>query len=342
MYTHSLFWLPSSSILECSTGEAGRIHASKATAELLCAAGKEKWISKRPDTVAAREGGENDGNCSEEEVETYWIHAKSSDSISTLSNMTSLSAYIPEQVPHERLVLWHVDQLSRILKKVLVQREPDYCSGLLLLQTVAEGGDEDAGDTKDRPADSGMDVDVDLIPLGPKITGQIKAYVIAISKLYANHAFHNLDHAFLVSTSLRKMIDQSENGFNLDPLPEFAAIFAALIHELDHPGITNQELMDNKDDNASTKIEDDYKGKSITQFHAFHLAWIIFLDDTYTELRHALCPTDDTLAKFRTLTLDCVVSTDVMNPILSAARKRRWQKAFDTSANSSVDVFFGK
>jgi class 3 adenylate cyclase len=47
-----------------STGEGGKIQVSQATADLLLADGKGKWLEKRKDLVAAKGKGE---------MQTYWV-----------------------------------------------------------------------------------------------------------------------------------------------------------------------------------------------------------------------------------------------------------------------------
>jgi class 3 adenylate cyclase len=47
-----------------SNGVGGKIHVSQATADLLVAAGKTKWLVKRPELVAAKGKGE---------MQTYWV-----------------------------------------------------------------------------------------------------------------------------------------------------------------------------------------------------------------------------------------------------------------------------
>jgi class 3 adenylate cyclase len=47
-----------------SNGVGGKIHVSQTTADLLVAAGKTKWLIKRPELVAAKGKGE---------MQTYWV-----------------------------------------------------------------------------------------------------------------------------------------------------------------------------------------------------------------------------------------------------------------------------
>lgn len=48
-----------------SNGERGKIHVSQETADLIVAAGKTSWITKRPDKITAKGKGE---------LQTYWVN----------------------------------------------------------------------------------------------------------------------------------------------------------------------------------------------------------------------------------------------------------------------------
>jgi class 3 adenylate cyclase len=50
-----------------SNGEAGKIHVTQATADLLIAAGKGKWLEKRKELIAAKGKGE---------MQTFWVEPK--------------------------------------------------------------------------------------------------------------------------------------------------------------------------------------------------------------------------------------------------------------------------
>ena len=47
-----------------STGSPGRIHASKATGDLLIEGGKGHWVKKRKDIISLKGKGE---------LQTYWV-----------------------------------------------------------------------------------------------------------------------------------------------------------------------------------------------------------------------------------------------------------------------------
>ena len=65
-----------------STGEGGRIQVSQATADLLIAAGKSKWITPREDKILAKGKGE---------MSTWWV-AVSSEASTTMSMSESMGS----------------------------------------------------------------------------------------------------------------------------------------------------------------------------------------------------------------------------------------------------------
>ena len=57
-------------------------------------------------------------------------------------------------------------------------------------------------------------------------------------------------------------------GITSDPLTQFACAFAALIHDVDHPGVPNQQLVQEELDIAKF-----YKNKSVAEQNSLDLAW---------------------------------------------------------------------
>lgn len=63
-----------------SLGQPNRIHLSEATANLLQAAGKAKWLSRRLDEVEAKGKGK---------MQTYWLNIRVSSNKSSTSLQSS-------------------------------------------------------------------------------------------------------------------------------------------------------------------------------------------------------------------------------------------------------------
>jgi hypothetical protein len=129
-------------------------------------------------------------------------------------------------------------------------------------------------------------------------------------------------------TALSSLHDHTY-GITSDPLTQFACVFAALIHDVDHPGVPNAQLVK---ENAT--IAAAYEGKSVAEQNSVDLAWNLFVDERFSDLRHALCPTDGEMRRFRQLVVNSVMATDIMDKDLKALRDGRWGKAFQESPNS--------
>jgi 3'5'-cyclic nucleotide phosphodiesterase len=241
-------------------------------------------VNKRPDKVARED---NEPLC------TFWVHAKMSDSISTLSVATTASKTFSLPIPKERTVNWFSDTLNEIIADVLLSRNRD---------ATEENRD-----------------------LLNELKTEIDSFVEAIWSLYADLPFHNFEKSFHVAFALSKALDQVKH--DISPVERFAVMLASLIYEVDHPGLDNENL--SKRGGAFPE------GKSSTQLHAFELSWTIFSDQKYNRLRSVLCQNTEDFTHFSQLTKSCVVATDIMNPILSAARKKRWEQAIVRSEGRS-------
>jgi Adenylate and Guanylate cyclase catalytic domain/3'5'-cyclic nucleotide phosphodiesterase len=108
----------------------------------------------------------------------------------------------------------------------------------------------------------------DRAELDPVVKGQLREYVMRISSMYRNLDFHDFEHASHVTMSASKLlgrltkrtgagdderpadsdreIHSATFGISSDPLLQFAIVFAALIHDVDHAGLTNAQLVHQK------------------------------------------------------------------------------------------------
>jgi class 3 adenylate cyclase len=191
-------------------------------------------------------------------------------------------------------------------------------------------------------------VDPSTIELEPKVVSQMKRYVTIIAAMYRNNPFHNFEHASHVTMSMNKLLqrvtapdiqirkksDKKAVGSQLhkytygitsDPLTQFALVFAALIHDCDHWGVSNAQLI-----KEGVPIADKYRNKSVAEQNSVDLAWDLLMEaDEYGDLQRCLFPTDDEYKRFRQVVVNIVMSTDIFDKELEAQRKNRWSKAFD-------------
>ena len=82
-----------------------------------------------------------------------------------------------------------------------------------------------------------------------------------------------------------------------------------------------------------------YDNKSVAEQHAIDLAWSVLMSDEYVDLRSAIYTTERELKRFRTVLVNSVLSTDIMDPCLKSLRNERWQVAFsdEQKADKSVE-----
>lgn len=118
-----------------------------------------------------------------------------------------------------------------------------------------------------------------------------------------------------------------------DPLTQFAVIFSALIHDVDHAGVSNSALA-----GENPALGSFYKHKSIAEQNSVDLAWHILMGEDFTELRWAIYATEDEFRRFRQIVVNTVLATDLIDKDLKKQRSGRWNKAFQaTSAEMIVN-----
>ncbi len=112
-------------------------------------------------------------------------------------------------------------------------------------------------------------------------------------------------------------------GITSDPLTQFAVVFAALIHDVDHTGVPNTQLIREGDEIAKS-----YQGKSVAEQHSINLAWGLLMENDFKELRGCIYTTQAELDRFRALLVNSVMATDIADKSLSELRRRRWDRVF--------------
>jgi hypothetical protein len=154
-------------------------------------------------------------------------------------------------------------------------------------------------------------VDPASIELDAKVMSQLKRYVTIIGAMYRQNPFHNFEHASHVTMSVNKLMqrvvapeesafkkkDKKEKvklnaeemaanmhdytfGITSDPLTQFGILFSALIHDCDHQGVGNNQLI-----KEGSPMAEKYKGKSIAEQNSVDLAWDLLMEYvSWTEL----------------------------------------------------------
>jgi 3'5'-cyclic nucleotide phosphodiesterase len=123
-------------------------------------------------------------------------------------------------------------------------------------------------------------------------------------------------------------------GITSDPLTQFAVVFGALIHDCDHGGVSNAQLVKERD-----RIAAKYNNKSVMEQNSFDLAWSLFMDENeYGALHECLFSSDNEYHRFRQVVINVVMATDIYDAELVELREKRWNKAFNNEGIVGDDI----
>ena len=270
---------------------------------------------------------------------------------------------------NQRLITWNVENMAVPLKKLIasrkgkkmpsldswrkikIRRNPDkiVLDELEEFITMTEHGVTDLSDAED------------TIVLDDVVIKQLKDYVTTTALMYRPNAFHSFDHASHVAQSVTKLLSRIVTpeqicydstfytqkaapqllhdftfGITSDPLIQFAVIFAALIHDADHPGVPNATLVKEGGDMAKT-----YRNKSVAEQNSVDAAWGLLMEPQYEDLRRCIYCTQEELESFRKLVVNAVLATDVVDKELGALRRKRWELAFENGTEECSPLFEG-
>jgi hypothetical protein len=118
-------------------------------------------------------------------------------------------------------------------------------------------------------------------------------------------------------------------GITSDPLTQFSCVFSAIIHDLDHPGVPNSQLVKEHAQIAAT-----YRNKSVAEQNSIDLAWNMLMEPKYAELRATIYTDTVEMKRFRKLVVNSVMATDIADKALKELRNKRWEKAFSKDEDS--------
>ncbi|CAJ1959103.1 unnamed protein product [Cylindrotheca closterium] len=261
----------------------------------------------------------------------------------------------------DRLVEWHVESLCYMLQQIIASRggavqpidrlrvaEAAVGNGVTVLEEFApiiELKHFQADDLSNR-------MDPSKIDIGEAARSQLRKLLATFAFMYKENPFHNFEHASHVTASVKKLLSRiikvgegnglagqtptgnvsladlagHSYGITSDPLTQFAVVFSAIIHDVDHPGVPNAQLV--KENTRNAQI---YKNKSVAEQNSVDLAWEILMQDEYKDLRACIYQGEEDLRRFRQLVVNTVMATDIVDKELQALRKKRWETAFSSN-----------
>jgi class 3 adenylate cyclase len=352
-----------------TTGMPNRVHISTATMELLSEAGKAHWARPRESIVFAKgkgkiqtywlrlnsEKGDSETASSDEEDSSE--SPDDDDASEDLSAVKKISTRKEKNI--EGLIDWNVCILAGLLKKIQASRGEELSSKPSVSHD--DSGSISSGNPFDEvkeviqlPAFKATNVtirDHGSISLDPKVFAQLRRYVAKVANMYHDIPFHNFEHASHVSMSVVKLLSRVTDpakkkltydnidsmlhdhsyGINSDPLTQFACVFSAITHDVDHPGVPNDQLV-----NENTEIASFYQNKSVAEQNSVDLVWELLMEEEFSELRRAIYSGEEEKKRFRQLLVNVVLATDVMDKDLKSLRDARWSKAFTELPNEEA------
>eukprot|EP00980_Cylindrotheca_fusiformis_P023505 scaffold10543_cov127-Cylindrotheca_fusiformis.AAC.1 len=135
------------------------------------------------------------------------------------------------------------------------------------------------------------------IDIGEEAKTQLRNYLANVASMYHDNPFHNFEHASHVTASVKKLLTRIVNvddgnglstqgdridlvdmaghsyGITSDPLTQFSVVFSAIIHDMDHPGVPNVQLV--KENTRNAQI---FK-KSVAEQNSVELAWAMLMSE---------------------------------------------------------------
>jgi len=141
------------------------------------------------------------------------------------------------------------------------------------------------------------------------------------------------DQTLMTEKKLKKEIASKMHdhtyGITSDPLTQFAVVLSALIHDTDHTGVPNVQLVKENHDIATR-----YNCQSVAEQNSVDLSWRLLMGDEYSDLLKVICGTEPEFKRFRQIVVNSVMATDIVDKDLKALRNARWDKAFKELSDS--------
>ena len=279
----------------------------------------------------------------------------------TSNGESNQQEFVPMSAKTERLIKWNADILANLLKQVQARRQEDEDGGtgeskIVDLQEPRSEDHTVLEEVKEiihLPTYKGeVSINPDSIELGNDVMQELHEYVAAIASMYGENPFHNFEHASHVTMSVVKLLSRivvpdlqktlNEDmastlhdhtyGITSDPLTQFACVFSALVHDVDHSGVPNTQLI--KENSALATV---YKNKSVAEQNSVDLSWDLLMNSSFDTLRAAIYSTDAEKKRFRQLVVNSVMATDIMDKDLKTLRNNRWENAFSEGAQERVE-----
>jgi hypothetical protein len=125
-------------------------------------------------------------------------------------------------------------------------------------------------------------------------------------------------------------------GITSDPLTQFAVVFCALIHDVDHRGVANLQLAQ-----ENPEMAEKYKNRALAEQNSVDIAWDELMKPQYRNVQKCIFINVSELKRFRQLVVNFVMATDIFDSKMKELRNTRWEKAFhmESTTDGRQDTF---
>jgi hypothetical protein len=117
-------------------------------------------------------------------------------------------------------------------------------------------------------------------------------------------------------------------GIKKDPLIQFGFLFSALVHDVDHKGVSNRQLVLESDELAIM-----YNDQSVAEQRSLAVAFTLLMKQDFSDLRNVLFGgggggARQEFLRFRSDVIALVLCTDISSPERVQIVKSKWKEAF--------------
>jgi len=129
-------------------------------------------------------------------------------------------------------------------------------------------------------------------------------------------------------------------GLKKDPLLHLAFLFSAFVHDVDHRGVTNRQLVLEGDELAIM-----YNDQSVAEQRSLAVTFSLFCKPKYNALMSLMVGSDEndqknveSYMRFRSTVIDLVLCTDIASPERVQIIKSKWKEAFADKRGTAVGI----
>ena len=131
----------------------------------------------------------------------------------------------------------------------------------------------------------------------------LSRFLLSLEKTYhKKNPYHNSTHAADVVQTVNAILKRAIFKDSLSPLHKLAALFAAAIHDCDHPGVNNHFLIRTKSPLATM-----YNDRSVLENHHVSVGFSLLYEKSHNFLDKL---SEEEHSMFRALVIDLVLATD--------------------------------